>query len=62
MLTRAKLKLGKGKLESDKSEIGKRSQRYKLASEKGEEEDQPMSHEEIKATLQSLKETIDELK
>jgi len=32
-----------------------------MDSEKGEEEDHPMSHEEIRATLQSLKETIDEL-
>jgi hypothetical protein len=35
--------------------------RHKMAYEKGEEEDHPMSHEEIRAMLQSLKETIDEL-
>jgi hypothetical protein len=51
MLTRAKLKLGKRKLASYKSEIGKRFRKHKLDFEKGEEEDQPMSHEEIKATL-----------
>ena len=61
MLTRAKLKLGKGKLASYKSEIEKRFRRHKMASEKWEEEDQPMSHEEIIAMLQSLRETIDEL-
>jgi len=32
-----------------------------MDSKKGDEEDHPMSHEEIIATLQSLKETIDEL-
>jgi hypothetical protein len=43
MLTRAKLKLGKGKIASYKSEIGKIFRRHKMASEKGEEED--WSHE-----------------
>jgi hypothetical protein len=61
MLARAKLELCKGKLASYKSEIGKRFRRQKMASKKGEEEDQPMSHEEIRAMLQSLKETIDDL-
>ena len=32
-----------------------------MVSEKGEEEDKPVIHEEIRATLQSLKEKIDEL-
>jgi hypothetical protein len=32
-----------------------------MASKKGEEEDNPISHEDIIAMLQSLKETIDEL-
>jgi hypothetical protein len=57
MLTKSKLKLGKGKLTSYKFEIEKRFQRRKMAFEKGEKEYQPMSHEEIRATLQSLKET-----
>jgi hypothetical protein len=61
MLTSAKLKLGKGKIASYKSEIGKRFRRYKMDSEKEEEEDQSMSHEEIRATLQSLKETTNDL-
>jgi hypothetical protein len=60
MLTRDKLKLGKGKLASYKSEI-ERFQRHKMASEKGEEEDQPMNHEEIRATLQSLREIVEDL-
>jgi hypothetical protein len=30
-----------------------------MDSKKGEEENQPMSDEEIRATLESLKETID---
>jgi hypothetical protein len=61
MLTRAKLKLGKGKLVSYKFEIGKIFLRHKMDSENGEEEYHPMSHEEIKSMLQSLKKTIDEL-
>ena len=61
MLTIDNLKLGKGKIASYKSKIGKRFRRNKMASKKREEEDQPMIHEEIRATLQSLKETIDEL-
>jgi hypothetical protein len=55
MITRATLKIGKGKLSSYKSEIGKRFRRHKMALEKGEEEDQPVSHKEIRAMLQSLK-------
>jgi hypothetical protein len=58
MITRTKLKFCKGKLASYKSEIGKIFRRRKLDSKKGEEEDHPMSHEETRAMLQSLKETI----
>jgi hypothetical protein len=61
MLTRAKLKIGKVKPASYMYEIGKRFQRHKMAFEKGEEEYNPMSPEEIRAMVQSLKETIDEL-
>jgi len=60
MLTRDKLKLGKGKLASYKSDIGKIFWRHKIASKKGEEEDQPMKHEDIGATLQSLMERVED--
>jgi hypothetical protein len=32
-----------------------------MASEKGEEGDHPMNHEEIMATLQSLREIVEDL-
>jgi hypothetical protein len=37
MLTRAKIKIGKGKLASYKFDIGKRYRRHKMDSKKGEE-------------------------
>jgi hypothetical protein len=61
MLTRAKLKLGKGKIVSYKSELEKRLRKKKMASEGGEGENPPMSLEEMMATLRSMRDIIDDL-
>jgi hypothetical protein len=59
MLTRAKLKLGKGA--SYKSEIERRLRKHKMASKGREGEYPPMILEEVMDTLRSMREIIDYL-
>jgi hypothetical protein len=60
MLTRVKLKLGKGELESYNSDIERRLCKHNMTSEGREGEYPSMNPKEVMATLHSMREIIDD--